>query len=205
VAGSGFSEIAYCAPIGDQLDLNVFDRNTVTNTPVGIDLEQNDQINNVIVYKNNLSRGTSVASGSVGVSLTTNATSALRQNKYAGFASTYGGAPIPALTIEAPNHVLSVPGTARGAAVKTPLILWNAGSASLSWTVSNTTRWLTASQKKGSISNENGASTIELTCNPAALAQGVYSGTVTVTSATQVRNYSVNFTVQAAALRGRVR
>ena len=205
MADSGFAELATNAPIGDQLDLNVFDQNTVTNTPAAINLDTSTHVNNAILYKNNLSLGSATASGSVGVSLATSATSALRQNKYAGFESTYGGTQTPALTIEAPTHVLSVQGTSRGAVAKASLILWNAGTASLSWSVSNTTGWLTVSQKTGSISNENGTSTIELTCNPVSLAAGVYSGTVTVTGPNQVRNYTVVFTVQAAVSSARGR
>lgn len=205
VAGNGFAESAATAPLGDQLDLNVFDHNTVTNTPAGIDLDPSNHIYNAIIYKNDLSLGTANASGSVGVSLATSATSALRQNKYTGFESTYGGAQTPALTIEAPNHVISVQGTARGAAVKASLVLWNAGTASLSWSVSSTTGWLAASQRTGSIPNENGVSTIDLTCNPASLAQGTYTGTVTVTGPNQVRTYSVVFTVQAAVSSARAR
>lgn len=199
VADSGFAEMAALTPIGDQLDLNMFDQNTVTNTPAAINLDPSSHINNAILYKNNLSLGSAIAPGSVGVSLATSATSALRQNKYIGFEKTYGGTPAPAMTIEAPTHVIPVQGTSRGAAVKASLVLWNAGTAALSWSVSNTTAWLTASQKKGSISNESGTSTIDLSCNPASLAPGVYSGTVTVTGSNQVRNYSVIFTVQAAA------
>jgi hypothetical protein len=205
MTNGGFSELAGLAPVGDQVDLNVFDQNSVTNTPVAINLEQSSHINNTLLYKNNLSLGSATATGSVAVSLATSATSALRQNKYVGFESTYGSAPTPALAIEAPTHVVSVQGTSRGAAVKASLVLWNAGSSALSWSVSNNTGWLNASQRKGAISNENGTSTIDLSCNPASLVPGVYSGTVTVTGSNQTRNYGVVFTVQAAASAARVR
>ena len=204
ITDGGFAEVAASAPIGNQLDLNVFDQNTVTNAPAGIVLDTNSGINNTIIYKNSLSLGTAVTSGSVGLSLATNATSAVRQNQYAGFESRYNGAHTPALSIEAPYHVISVQGTAHGPAVKASLVLWNAGTASLTWNVSSGTNWLSANQT-GSIPDENGASTIALTCNPANLAQGVYSGSVTVTGATQARTYTVNFTVQAASASARLR
>ena len=59
VAESGLSELADCAPIGDQLDLNVFDQNTVTDTPTGINLPASSSITNSIVYKNDLKLGAS--------------------------------------------------------------------------------------------------------------------------------------------------
>jgi hypothetical protein len=200
MVGSGFSELANNAPIGDQFDLNVFDQNTVTNAPVGIDLEPSNLINNAIVYKNDLSLGTAAASGSIATSMTP----ALRQNTYTGFQSAYG-VQAPAQTSEASSHVISVQGTSRGPAVKTSLVLWNAGASSLSWNASSGSGWLTASESNGSITDENGVSTISLTCNPANLSPGVYSGTVTVTGVNQVRNYTVTFTVQQAAATSRAR
>jgi hypothetical protein len=196
VSGSGFGEWAVCAPIGDQFDFNIFDDNTVANTPIGIDLKPDSHITNVIAYKNNLSLGTAPLSGSIGISLGKGELPALRQNKYAGFARVYGGPQKPAQIIEAPSHVVSIQGAAHGPVVTTSFVLWDAGTASLYWKAASDSKWLAAANPRGSISNENGVSTIKLTCNPAALARGVYSGTVTVKAAGQVRSYTVIFRVR---------
>ena len=195
VTSGGMVEWATCAPIGDQLDLNVFDHNTVTNTPTGINLGPNNRITNTLAYKNTLSLGTAPLSASVGLALGSGENPALRQNTYTGFASIYGVAQTPVQTIEAPSHVVSVQGTARGPVVTASFALWNACSSPLSWTAASDSAWLTAANPSGSISNENGVSTIALTCNPAALAHGVYSGTVTVAGTSQARSYTVIFTV----------
>ena len=54
---SGLEVLANTAPIGDQVDLNVFDANTVSSTPAGINLEPGTLASNAIVYKNVLSTG----------------------------------------------------------------------------------------------------------------------------------------------------
>jgi hypothetical protein len=57
VSESGLEVLANTAPIGDQVDLNVFDANTVSSTPVAINLEPGTLASNAIVYKNVLSTG----------------------------------------------------------------------------------------------------------------------------------------------------
>ena len=54
MAVGGMEETAATAPIGDQIDLNVFDHDHVLNSPTGINLQPDARIKNSISYKNDL-------------------------------------------------------------------------------------------------------------------------------------------------------
>jgi hypothetical protein len=49
---SGFAQLAQTAPLGDQVDLSVFDHNAITNTPVAMQTESNGHISNTLTYGN---------------------------------------------------------------------------------------------------------------------------------------------------------
>jgi hypothetical protein len=57
---SGLAQSATDAPLSDQQDLNVFARNVVSGTPVGLDLQSSDHIKNTLSYKNTLGPGGTV-------------------------------------------------------------------------------------------------------------------------------------------------
>jgi hypothetical protein len=195
IANCGLSLLADNAPAGDQVDLSVFDHNNILGVPMGIEAEPDNRITNVIAYKNDVNLGAGAVANSVALSLGTGEAPALQQNTYSGgFQTIYGGTQNTAPELEAPIHTLSVQGAAGGSAVSTSLVLWNAGTASLSWSATSNSSWLSMVNSSGGILNEN-ASTLNLSCNPSALAAGVYSGTITVTAGGQVCNYTVTFTV----------
>jgi polygalacturonase len=54
ITDSGLATIADSAPIGDQLDLSVYDHNLVTHTPDGLDVSVDSRLLNTIDYKNDL-------------------------------------------------------------------------------------------------------------------------------------------------------
>ena len=192
---NGVAEMAACPPTGDQMDLSIYDQNTVTGAPTAVNLAQATQINNAVLYKNGLSLGTAAVSGSVGLVMGSTPP-ALRQNTYTGFQSTYGGPMLPTPASEAPSHVVSVVGTAGGVSVQSSLVLWDVGPSTLSWNIASGANWLTVSQGSGSIADEAGASTLTLTCAPHALASGTYTASIVVQAAGHTRTYSVNITVQ---------
>jgi hypothetical protein len=73
----GMAVIPDNAPIGDQLDLTVFDRNTVTNSPVGLDLLTDSRLINTIDFGNTLDAGAVTGNTSTNSFLTSNQLSTL--------------------------------------------------------------------------------------------------------------------------------
>ncbi|MEI9999804.1 MAG: glycosyl hydrolase family 28-related protein [Verrucomicrobiota bacterium] len=194
--GNGLYGNATNGPPGDQFDLTVLDHNTVTNTADAVVFGPDNRILNLIAYKNSLSLGSASSIGSVGLSLGTQEAPALRDNTYTGFATVYGGMQELASAIEAPSHVLAVLGTAGGPAIAPLFSIWNAGTGPLSWTASTDSPWLTVGPASGSTTAE-GSANVQVSCSPAKLAPGIYSGTVIFSGGGQSLRYSVNFTVQS--------
>jgi hypothetical protein len=204
VANIGITLSEYGPAPGSQVDLDVFDldlfdHNIVTNTPIALQFGADNRITNAIAYKNTLSLGSAPYSGSLGLSLGTNEAPALRQNTYTGFQAAYGGQQTPSPEIEAPRHVVSVSGTSGGPNVRTSLVLWNAGTAPLSWTATSDSGWLVPVKASGKIPSESSQATLEVICEPGRLQAGVYTGTISVTGAGFTRTYSVTFNVAGKA------
>jgi polygalacturonase len=190
----------------DQVDLNMFAGNTVTNTPIGIYMGSDSNIINTGAYENNLSAGSAAGPNATGIYLPAGATPALRDNVYNGYATDYSSTSTLTPVVEAPQHVVPVSATTSGAPVSSSLVLWNAGATAASWTISSDSPWLSA-RASGSIANEKSAAKIIVTCSPAGLKAGTYKGHVQVQGANQTHTYSVKFTVGASgkttALAGR--
>jgi hypothetical protein len=195
------------------LDMTVFEHNAFTNLTNGINLDNNvpgtghgvhSSAQNVILYKNNLSLGTAAPTGSFGVYFGPDTLSpALQGNSYQGFASNYAGT-LPGVILEVPNRTFNLAGASGGIAQTATMTIWNSGTAPLNWLASSDSGWLTfslsngtqARHLQGSVADES-SSTATLTCNPAGLPPGTYTGTITITSVavSQSEILTVNFTV----------
>lgn len=200
IAQSGIEETLENSPPGDQLDMNVFANNIVTNTTNAFNIPISSQINNTILFKNNSSLGSAIYEGSTGLAFGTDATDSLpllRGNSYTGFQIKYSGAQLPSSALEAPSHVVSVYGKAGGSVIHGSLSIWNTGTGGLSWSATTSSSWLILNQSSGITPPETGASTLDLACDPSSLAAGTYTGTVVVTANGQPRDYTVAFTVAA--------
>jgi polygalacturonase len=57
MTGAGVAELAQTPPAGDAVDLVVFDRNVVSKTPITMEFEPANRVNNPIIYKNELEIG----------------------------------------------------------------------------------------------------------------------------------------------------
>ncbi len=195
---SGIWESLGNNPPGDQIDMNVFNNNTIANTTNAFTIPIVGQINNTILYKNNSSLGSATYSGSIGLILGSDATDSipiLRSNSYTGFQANYSGAQLPTSSLEAPSHEVSVYGDAGGSVVHGSLPLWDTGTGGLSWSVTTSSPWLTLNPSKGLTPPETGVSDLDLACNASSLTAGTYTGTVAVSANGQTRDYTVVFKV----------
>jgi len=176
----------------DSSSLNVFDDNTITNVPVGIDC--GGVVKNAVLYRNDFTRGDKTYSGSKGIDFNANQTPALRENTWTGFETTYAGA-TPGAILEAPYRVLEA-AAASGTTDQVTLTVWNAGTSSLAWSVTEDVDWLTCSPASGSVPGEGGFADVTVTCTAKQyLAPGVHSGAITVAAGGQVQRVMVYFTV----------
>ncbi len=190
----------YYAPTGVTWLETVFENNSGTNMYNGIDSSgMNGSIGNTIYYENNLTMGTGNGKVAVNFGASGQQTPALRGNSWTGFPTTYGGT-LPGAVLEVPYRNITVNGTANGSDGTATMLIWNSGTASLSWTATKSTAsWLTLSAASGTLSNENIASSVTLTCNPAGLSQGTYTATITITGASQTESVFVTFVVAPTA------
>lgn len=177
------------------INMNVMEQSTVTNVPIGVDLTAGhpSQQGNQVFLDNNFSLGSATPSGSIGFKFySTNQLVELEHNTWSGFQTLYSSgargqvlaAPIPAINITVPQG---------SGTVTRPLSIWNEGTASLTWSPGSDSSWLSVSAG-GAIAAE-GAATATLTVNPATLAAGVYTGTITLTSGSQTEKATVSLTV----------
>lgn len=180
---------------GKAADMLVFEHNTSTNTPVGIDAAGiGSSLQSVIAYKNNFSRGSASSSGSIGFGFANGQTIDLRENVWTDFQSIYSG-PILGQVLEVPQRFFNLIGNVGGQPVTAQVNIWNAGIAGLDWSVSDDAPWLSVSGSSGSIAGEALSSTLTLTCDPSGLASGTYTGTITVIAGSQTKKLDVVFTV----------
>jgi hypothetical protein len=194
----------YCdqvTPTGYRYDMEVYEHNSFTNLPKAFNTDYNSmgtRSKSTVLYKNTFSLGTATYSGSFGFSGGTNMqVPGLRTNTWTGFASTYTGT-LPGALLEIPVRNCNVVGTSGGSSQTTDVTIWNSGTSSLSWTATSDQTWLTTTSSSGSIADENSSSTITLNCNPSSLSAGTYTGTITVTGASQTKKIVVTFIVSPA-------
>lgn len=177
------------------VDLNIIERTTATNLPFGLTRAgPAGSMANTLIRRNRFSLGAASSGGSKGVTFLAGESPALLENAWSGFESTYAGTP-PGAILEAPIRVLTVNGVAGGSAKTAPLVLWNAGTAAMTWSAGAGAGWLSLSPPGGSAAGENAASTVTVTCDPSGLAAGTYIGTVSCTDGTLTRKATVVFRV----------
>ena len=213
---SGLCELASQAPVGDQVDLSIFDHNTVTHTPAVFDLELTTQVPADVVY-NDLSAEAFAPTPTAGLILASRASLGSAQMTAAAapvVTPATGSAPavvpvdpvmpapplqalvpaspppissVPALGHTKPGRVVTVKGSPHGSVVTTSFALRHEDASD--WTITSDSPWLTATLASQ-------ASRLEMICNPATLTPGTYTGSVMITRAGEVRHYTVTFTVE---------
>lgn len=183
---------------GVPFDVSVFEHSTFTNVPQAVECNQSgigSRVKNALFYKNVFNRGTAPLAGSFGIDFGPSTyTPDIRVNSWLNFQTTYAGS-LPGGLLEVPNRPFEVLGTAGGSSQTAAMTIWNAGTSSLSWTATSDSAWLTLSSGSGTVADETASSSVTLTCNPTSLAAGTYTGTVTVTGASQTKKVVVTFTV----------
>ncbi|WP_132055112.1 Ig-like domain-containing protein [Pseudocnuella soli] len=182
-------------------DAAVYEHNNIQGSPIGFDSERTAGISNQVLY-NNVFRGT-------GTSFAKEVTSklALRGNSFEYFPSIYqitittndrsstqtlGG------VLEAPQRVVELNAPSGTDSVKGSFVLWNSGTAALSWTAQSNASWLRLGQTSGSIEGEKALSNIPLTAIARGLAQGRHRAELSVTTGGVVKKYTVWLNVAAS-------
>jgi hypothetical protein len=177
-------------------DAAVYEHNRIENTPIGFHSERTASISNQVLYNNSF-KGTGSPYG-YGKEVTSKL--ALRGNSFENFTTifyftrttndrnstqTLGG------VVEAPQHVVELSAPAGTDTAKGSFVLWNSGTAPLSWTAQSSASWLRLGQGSGSIAGEKALSSISLTAIARGLAQGRHRAELTITSGTVVKKYTV--------------
>jgi hypothetical protein len=209
------------------LDMFVAEKNTIKNTPIGVDLYPGDgssvngivdeNISNFFFLKNSFLRGTATGT-TTGVKLWKGSTNAyFRSNTWGnastGFTTTYSPA-FPGVTLtgipETPYHYITInrpPNTTTGTSNFT-MPIWNSGTAPLSVSVSwgynspAPSAWLNVTPvytptSPAVINNESSAANLTLKANNN-IAPGTYLATITVTQ-TGVGGFSRKYLVRFLA------
>ncbi len=174
------------------IEMGIYERNTATDAPIGVE-PGGDLVSNQVFRKNTFSAGTVSLTS---VALGANPSSVLRQNTWAGYATTYANADADLDThIEAPYHVFELTAQAGAAAFDTVFSIWNAGRVPINVKLAEGVTWLTPVQNAtGTIATENDTQLVKLRVNPV-LPAGVYAASLTVTAGFMKAVYSVNLTV----------
>jgi hypothetical protein len=193
-----FQTTAARAVVGSPMDLTLFEHNNFTNLPEGFACDLNSGgswVKNTVLYKNTFDLGTAPVSGSFGINFGVNTQlPALRGNTWTGFATTYAGPP-PGAILEIPVRNFNLSGAASGGVQTAYTAIWNSGTAPLNWLAVSSAAWLKLSSVGGTVADQNSSAPVALTCNPAGLQPGAYTGTITVSGAAQTKELGVTFTV----------
>jgi hypothetical protein len=198
-AGASFFTTTPSTP-GTPLDMTLFDGNTFTNLPEGIDCDQlsvGSRTCNILAVRNTIGLGTASSAGGFGMHFgTATSTPGLAANSWSNFgASTYSGA-TPGAILEAPIRCFSADGSTTSSPL-TPLTIANSGTSAMDWTATSDSPWITLSSGAGVIAPGN-STTLTLACNPSNLQPGTYLGTVTLSASSQTKVVTVWFTVASA-------
>lgn len=196
VANVGIAH-GYSSAPSEGAALTIFDDITITNTAVGVDLVS--AATDIILYNNDFSRGTATYTGSQGIEFDFNQQLVLRENTWLNFETTYDGS-IPGAILEVPKRFFEAEAIS-GSSTQISLPVWNAGTSSLSWTISDNVDWLTVSTNSGSVSVESDYDNITLTCTAKSyLEAGMHTAVVSLSDGINIQRVTVNFTVTGTPL-----
>ena len=182
---------------GVPIDECIFEHNTATNVPWGVDLNDQSlgsQGTNALFYKNSFTLGSATYGGSEGANIPAGTNPAFQQDTWNGFATTYSLSP-PGPILEMPQRSLYASSPLGGGASQATLTIWNSGTSALPWTATSTTAsWLTLSPASGTAPVE-GSSAITLSCSPSGMSIGKYTVTITISGASQTMTALLTFNV----------
>ncbi len=205
--GNQWSDITNCAVCfdgaiaGSSLDMTVYEHNTFTNLPQGIDFFSNghhSQALNPVLYKNTFARGTAANEGSFGARFISSTLSpVLQDNAWSGFENAYTGAEMKGFP-NIPIRTFELQTTAAGAAATATILILNTGTTPLIWTASSDSSWLAMSASSGTVPDERSASPLVVTCDAIALLPGTHDAIVTIANGSIMQKVSVSFTVSSS-------
>jgi hypothetical protein len=179
------------APDAGRIQFTLYDRNTADRGTCGAQIAN---ARDTVLIGNAMARG--AAAGDLGgAAMSGDSRPCLRDNTWTGFAAAYTGT-TPGGVLEIPRRVLELTAAAGGKAA-TVLQVWDAGTASLAWSVGVGAPWLAIAPLAGSIADERGASAVTMTADSAGLPLGPHEAVVTVSAGAQAQRVTVRFTVKA--------
>ena len=175
--------------------MTVFEKNSLTDSTIAFDKRDDDGVlPNILFYKNIFSLGGATYSGSIAMTLDDVMTPALGENTFTGFETTYSGSLTdPDEISELPLRVIEL--TSEGEVVDDSIELWNAGTAAMSWYATSNVSWLTVVGSSGVVTDQNTAGSISISADPSGLADGDYTGIITVTTGSEVKKVTVHYSL----------
>jgi|GEM_PF-4886665 len=205
--GNAFDDVSvlgvkhYVSWNGDDtpLDLTVYEQNVFVNLPFGFEttaLNTGDKSHNAILLNNLFDLGTATYSGSVGLETEADQKLALGSNEWIGFQTTYDST--LGEVLEVPRRVFDTT-LATGQLGIDTLLVWNAGTSSLSWQLSDDASWLSLSSTSGSVVDEADQAPVFLSIDPYALSPGAHTATLTATAGSQVQKGTVTLNLVSPA------
>lgn len=180
---SAFSKSSLSADLGGQQGgLSVWQDNTVVDAALIVE----DSINSV----NQVWAGNTLHSAnSIGWSMASGNTVALRGNTWAGASASYAGS-LPGGVLELPIRVINIGGSGT---TRSQVPIWNSGTAPLSWSATESSSWLRLLKSSGSVSDENGQDTLSFELEPDAAPAAGSQAVITVTGGGRTKQITIYF------------
>jgi hypothetical protein len=179
------------------MDMILMENTLVSDTPVGIDLVtwgRPHYIGNMLFVNNTFDLGSAAYTGSMGLETADGQSLYLGGNEWTGFATDYSGT-TPGGILELPYRSLEFNGQSGEPVLTESLILWNAGTASMSWSASTDASWLSVAPVFGTVADELSVAELDVSVDELLLSVGTQTGTLTFTSGTQTKKVNVTVVV----------
>ncbi len=193
---------------GYDLNAIVFEHNTFTNVAGVVDWQTESTpvahaVGAVCFYKNTFSRGAPSSQGSYVFRAGDNMSDMsllLRENVMSGFEASYAWAMTNAPVVTPPYRVV-LADVAEAYPTNGTVRLWNSGTTSMVWTVTDQTArsWLTLDADSGHIGDQLGAAAIPFSVDTTGLATGLYEAVLVVacpTASNSPRPVSIRLQVE---------
>ncbi|NQU41016.1 MAG: hypothetical protein HQ523_13780 [Lentisphaerae bacterium] len=169
---------------GSAVDMCVYDQNTATNVGMAFWCETSG-IQNHILVGNHFE---SPDGAELAMVLQPDHRPALRGNVWEGFAADSGVA--PGAILELPQRTLSL-SCALGQDKEGTIQVWNSGTTPLGWQATTSSEWLEILTPNGTILDQRCSGALVMKADTAGLQPGRYLATVTIGSAGQTRQITV--------------